>query len=155
MAISSSAHITDKVIAPVSESGTLSNHVTQGFYATYQAMYARREKDEDSNGDRERSSTINDEKKGGQSDEGVLPEIFKLLEKYNFEDFFSLAISRDGARMSMIIMNGRKDRGVNRLLPISPNHKKSSTFINRIHGQYLGASWLMKAKLGQSFSAVL
>src|SRR5699024_6599011 len=107
---SSSAGVVQKVVAPVSASANASNKFREELRSTYSVRHARQKEEVDDNGDDSKAPaplTVSDEK----VEEDALPEIFNLLQHERFEDFFSLALSKDDAKLCMIIKGSRKLRG--------------------------------------------
>lgn len=153
MSIFSSSNVTDKIVAPASESNNVSAKLKQEFHSTYNSTLDRQDKNaSDKKENRQTFGKTTD--KNCDSTENNPPDIFILLENYRFGDFLQLALGEDQSKLNMVIKKNRKLRGVSRFLPVSSEQKSSDTFTNRIETQYLNANWLMTAKPGQKYNAI-
>ena len=152
MNFSSSQHIQQQTIQPISESAYLTPNTTPGSSSAYNAIHEdeveKREKDNNANAQ-------NKQWDGQTTDKETVPEIFQLLKKYRFKDFFLLSLGKYESALNAIVKNNRKARGISQSLPVSAGHKQNDNFINQITEQYINSGWLLEGKPGQAYSGSL
>lgn len=85
----------------------------------------------------------------------IKPEIFKLLHKYCFQDFFQLALSTNDLKLAIVIKENRKLRGISSLHPTSNEQMGNDKYLNQAKDQYLNVNWLMENSSDRASSDIL
>lgn len=83
------------------------------------------------------------------------PEIFKLFEKYHFDDFFQLLMSKDDLKLTAVIKKNRKLRGISLLQPLSNGYTGNDDFINQVKELYLHTKLFKEETPGKTFTSTL
>lgn len=150
MAVTASSHIGEQVVSPISKSFNVSTRVITEFKSVYNAIAPDKEGRE--SGQKEEQNIYQAE--AGEdvyTYHAVSPELFALVNNYHFKDFLTLALSKDGTALNLIIKENRNERGVSQALPATKKYSNSQRFVSRANGQYENVNWLMYEKPGQLY----
>lgn len=156
MSTTPARNIAGNAIAPVSRSEKGSNEAAPGFESAYQTAYIIRNNHRETSEQKDEGFQPNDNStvKEDVAEESN-PEIFKLLKKYAFKDFFRLSVTKNDAELKNIIKGSRRTRGVSRFLPLSSTHGKQQAFMKEMAQQYVSTRNLMIRIAGERYSGVL